>query len=231
MAVKKQTARAPEPRWVRRPEERPREILAAALRLFASKGYTATTLVDIANAAGVTKGTVYYYFRNKQTLLARLAEVNDREAVGELEAIVRGNPGPVSAQLRLVLRRGFAEPRDESRRQLRVVYVGLHSDAPRLFAHAIQQTLIRAWSLIVKLIERGKATGEFRQDADAQVAARVFTAGLVVQMLWRQTTDLASLDPFDDARMVDSTIELFLHSLRPAVRIGAAAGRRMATES
>jgi len=233
LTVKKRAAtrRSPQPKWSRRPEARPREILAAALRLFADRGYTATSLEDVAAAAGVTKGTIYYYFRSKEALLMRLAEVGDREAVDELEAVVRDNPGPVSTQLRLILRKGFAEPTDDARRQMRVVYLALHSDAPRLFARAIQKTLVRGWAIVVRLIERGKATGEFRPDVDAHVAARIFTSGLIMQLLWRNSMGLDTLDALDPARMVDSTIELFLHSLRPTVRVPAGRGKRTAIPS
>ena len=233
MTVKKRAAtpRAPQPKWTRRPEARPREILAAALRLFAERGYTSTSLEDVAAAAGVTKGTIYYYFRNKEALLMRLAEVGDREAVDELEALVRDHPGPASEQLRLVLREGFAEPTNDARRQLRVVYLALHSDAPRLFARAIQKTLVRGWAIIVRLIERGKAMGEFRPDADAQVAARIVTSGLILQLLWRDSMGLGTRADPDPVRMVDSTIELFLHSLRPTVRAPAGRGKRAAHPS
>lgn len=222
------TRRSPRPKWTRRPLERPREILAAALRVFAQRGYTATRLDDIAAAAGVTKGTIYYYFENKDALLLRLAEVGDRSEIERLEALLASHPGPVSAQLRIVMRKGFAEPADETRRLLRVVYLALHADAPHLFSRVVQRALVDGWALITKLIERGKASGEFRADADAQVAARIFTSGMLLQQLWRNSMGLDKLDPFDKDRMVDSTIELFLHSLRPTVRVPVARGRRRA---
>jgi hypothetical protein len=59
----------------------------------------------------------------------------------------------------------------------------------------------------------------------------VFTSGLVLQQLWRGGMGLDELDPFDKDRMVDSTIELFLHSLRPTVSVPAAAGKRRARHS
>ncbi len=228
--VKKGAAphRAPQPKWTRRPDERPREILAAALRIFAKRGYNATRLEDIAAAAGVTKGTIYYYFKNKDALLLRLAEVDDRTEFDRLAADVAGSTGPVSAQLRTVMRKGFAEPTDETRRLLRVVYLALHTDAPHLFARAVQHALVDGWALLTALIERGKATGEFRADVDAEVAARIFTSGVLLQQLWRSSMGLDTLDPFDKDRMVDSTIELFLHSLRPTVRVPAARGKRRA---
>jgi AcrR family transcriptional regulator len=219
------------PRWTRRPDERPREILAAALRVFAQHGYYSTRLVDIAAAAGVTKGTIYYYFKNKDALLLRLSEIGDRTEFARIESLITDNAGSVSAQLRMVMRKGFAEPTDEARRQLRMVYLALHSDAPKLFARAVQHALVDGWALIVKLIERGTATGEFREDVDAHVAARIFTSGRLLQQLWRSSMGLDTLDPFDQDRMVDSTIELFLHSLRPTVRVRAAVGKRRARPS
>ena len=55
-------------RWRRRKEARPQEILAAALALFAERGFVATRLDDVALRAGVTKGTLYLYFPNKEEL-------------------------------------------------------------------------------------------------------------------------------------------------------------------
>src|SRR3954469_24182181 len=59
---------ATEPRWRRLPEERPRQILEAALAVFAERGLAAARLEDIAKRAGVSKGTIYLYFPNKEEL-------------------------------------------------------------------------------------------------------------------------------------------------------------------
>src|SRR6516225_5714642 len=55
-------------RWRRRKEARPGEILDAALACFAEHGFAATRLEDVAHRAGVTKGTLYLYFPNKEEL-------------------------------------------------------------------------------------------------------------------------------------------------------------------
>src|SRR6516165_5711893 len=60
--------RIPSTRWRRRKEDRPGEILAAALACFAERGFAATRLEDVARRAGVTKGTLYLYFPNKEEL-------------------------------------------------------------------------------------------------------------------------------------------------------------------
>ena len=54
--------------WTRRKEARPQEILEAALGLFVEKGFAATKIEDIARAAGVTRGTPYLYFANKEEI-------------------------------------------------------------------------------------------------------------------------------------------------------------------
>ncbi|MFZ5814199.1 MAG: TetR/AcrR family transcriptional regulator [Bacillota bacterium] len=56
------------PRPKNPPPDRRQEILEAALRIFAEKGYNATTNADIARAAGVTPAALYYYFANKEEL-------------------------------------------------------------------------------------------------------------------------------------------------------------------
>ena len=55
----------PSPRWQRRPDARPDEILDAALEVFGAQGCSGARLEDIARAAGVSKGTLYLYFESK----------------------------------------------------------------------------------------------------------------------------------------------------------------------
>jgi AcrR family transcriptional regulator len=57
-----------EPRWTRRKHARPEEITAAALESFVERGYAATRLEDVAARAGISKGTLYLYFANKEDL-------------------------------------------------------------------------------------------------------------------------------------------------------------------
>ncbi len=62
-------------------EERRKEIVEAARKLFLSKGYEATSTVDIMNAVGIAKGTLYYHFTSKEEILdALLCEMTDNMA-------------------------------------------------------------------------------------------------------------------------------------------------------
>src|ERR1700722_19398693 len=74
----------PSTRWRRRKDARPGEIVAASLACFAERGFAATRLEDVARRAGVTKGTLYLYFSNKEELFKAVV----RQAV--VANIVRG---------------------------------------------------------------------------------------------------------------------------------------------
>src|SRR5512144_2350484 len=60
--------RSPSPRWQRRADARPKELLEAALALFVERGYAATRLDEVAQRAGVAKATLYLYYANKLAL-------------------------------------------------------------------------------------------------------------------------------------------------------------------
>src|SRR5690606_34673041 len=78
-----------EPRWRRRKEARPGEIVEAALALFGERGFAATRLEEVAARAGVSKAALYRYFPGKQALFeaaVRHAILPRLEAVEELVA-------------------------------------------------------------------------------------------------------------------------------------------------
>lgn len=56
----------------RRKDARPRELLSAAMSLFVQKGFAATRTDEIAERAGVSKGTLYLYFDHKEALFTAL---------------------------------------------------------------------------------------------------------------------------------------------------------------
>src|SRR6266498_3151717 len=63
-------------RWRRMPEARPADILKAALDAFVENGFAATRLEDVAQRAGVSKGTLYLYFENKEALFKAAVREN-----------------------------------------------------------------------------------------------------------------------------------------------------------
>src|SRR5437868_3530739 len=94
---------ASEQRWTRRKQARPAEILDAALKVFAAKGFAAARMEDIARAAGVTKGTIYLYFENKEAVFKSLVRTEIGDALTVVSANVSAFEGSASALLRMML--------------------------------------------------------------------------------------------------------------------------------
>jgi AcrR family transcriptional regulator len=205
-------------RWERRPDERPSELLEAALRIFAERGYANTRLEDIAAAVGVTKGTIYHYFATKEDLLLQAIEDSHERAFLPLEDVVRSRRGPLSATIRLFLRRAFGSL-DETRLSVLTLLVqGVAREVPHVYVRWLEKGPVRGWEVLAELIEDGKASGEFRVDVDSEVVARVTMSGLILQLAWQQFADGAPSVAIDADRLIDSTAEFLLHSLRPAGR-------------
>jgi AcrR family transcriptional regulator len=206
-------------KWERRPEERPNELLDAALRIFAERGYGNTRLEDIAAAVGVTKGTIYHYFETKEDLLRQAIEHNHERVFLPLEQGIRDRHGPVSATIRLFLRRAFGGNMDQTRQSVLTLLVqGVAREVPHVYQRWLEAGPARAWQLLAELIEEGKASGEFRQDVDSDVAARVTISGLILQLAWQQFGKGAPSVAIDRDQLIDSTSEFLLHGLRPGGR-------------
>src|SRR2546425_10611224 len=81
------------PRWRRRKNARPEEIISAALEVFADRGFAATKLEDVARRAGVTKGTIYLYFENKEALFKALVRETIVPVIEQGEALAKSFTG------------------------------------------------------------------------------------------------------------------------------------------
>ncbi|MGD8319035.1 MAG: TetR/AcrR family transcriptional regulator [Gemmatimonadota bacterium] len=186
----------------------------AAFRVFAENGYRATRLEDIAEAVGVTKGAIYYYFEGKEDLLRRAVQTRHHAIFEEVEAAISAERAPAAARIRLVLRKvwqHWLEPGWGHAVRLMLGEVGL--EFPELFRTWAQVGPMRGWSLIRDLIEEGIEAGEFRPDIDAEVAARLVLSGLMLQASLHVHLGLNELAPCDTDRIFDSSVELFLHGL------------------
>jgi AcrR family transcriptional regulator len=199
-------------KWERRPQERPQELLQAALEVFARNGYRNTTLEEIGEAAGVTKGAIYHYFATKESLLLAVIEHYHALAFTRAEKGIRNRRVPASTRIRLLIRRVFSDT--EGRRDLLALLVrGVTQEIPSVHERWMRGP-VHLWTLVAKLVDEGKASGEFRPDADGDVGARVLVSGLMLQLMWQLHVDTMPAIAMDADRLIDSSVELFLVSLR-----------------
>jgi AcrR family transcriptional regulator len=149
-------------------EEKRRQLLDAAVRVFARKGFHASRVGDIAEEAGVAHGLLYHYFRSKDEVLEAVFDENWSVLLARIESVEKTDE-PAADQLRhiaaIVLRTWLHLP-DVVR-----VVVREFGRSPEL-AERIG-VLAQPIYAIERVIARGIERGEFRQDIDARVAATV----------------------------------------------------------
>ena len=152
-------------------------LLAAARTLFVSRGYTHTTVDEIAEAASLTKGAVYFYFRNKEALLAALLDRVEAIVVDGMTARV-ADAGPGAAAKLVAFMHGQAQlgvERAEDVLLLILMSLEFAGSGGRVEARirAIYDELYRAIEAIIAL---GKRRGEFRADIRTREQAAIVMA-------------------------------------------------------
>jgi len=161
------------------------KILAVAARLFANEGYDAASMREIAEAAHVTKPTIYYYFRSKEGLFDALLEHGVSFLCGSLEEI---NARPVSADAKECLVdmvfAGFEFAREHSDIN-RFIHSLVFSPAKRAERQAIEKEFARVVGEFAKVHKRGVDAGilDPSRIEEAMVAIRGSSMAYIMQFL------------------------------------------------
>jgi AcrR family transcriptional regulator len=205
---------APETRWTRRKQARPAEILDAALKVFAHKGFAAARMEDIAKEAGVTKGTIYLYFENKEAVFKQLV----REAVGttitNVTADVATYEGSARFLLRMVLTTMATVLLDSEKVVLPKIVIAESANFPWLAEFYRFEVIERGLGLMTALIQRGIDRGEFRP-LPAEHVARVFVAPGLLSAIWRVTFSHLDPEPYDFKALIATHLDIFFRGLAP----------------
>ena len=154
-------------------EDKRRQILAAAVRVFAAQGYEATRVGDVAKEAGVAYGLVYHYFGSKEAVLETIFRETWSAmltAIGAVEELGEPAPEQVRKVAAIVLRTWRDDP------DLVRVLVREVTRSPQL-QHEIDEIAL-AFATLERIIERGKSEGSFRADLDSRVASLMLYGAL-----------------------------------------------------
>lgn len=187
------------PRWERRKDARPQELLAAALDLFVDRGYAATRLEDVARRAGVSKGTLYLYFENKEELFKAVVRENIVEVIGKAENDMAAAAAGASCTelLRTMLHKWWSEVGSTRASGLAKLIMAEAGNFPEIAAFYNDEVIARGNGLIASIVRRGVDSGEFAP-VDADVMTRVLTAPVLMLMLWSHSffpCDTGGMDP------------------------------------
>ncbi|MGH7499236.1 MAG: TetR/AcrR family transcriptional regulator [Gemmatimonadales bacterium] len=200
------------PRWQRRPEARPDEILDAALQVFGEMGFARARLDEVARRAGVSKGTLYLYFDSKETLFREMVRAKVVANLAEGEELVRTHEGSAHDLLVLLTTRMYSRMRDTGMARISRVVQAELGNFPELARFYFDEVILRARHLVQKVLERGVASGEFRRQA-LEFGARGLPSLLVqtasVQCFFTQ------FDPeaLNDDQAIEGLIDLYLNGV------------------
>lgn len=208
---KREKAVAAGPKWNRRAEARPEEILEAALAVFNEKGFEAARMEDVAKRAGLSKAGVYLYFESKEALL---------------KALIEGRLAPLAQMARAAAEAATADP-VAALRQMGALAAAKLGD-PRNFAiprlvlsvaprfpeiaefhrrHVVE--IIRG--AVEHVIAAGIAKGDFRK-VDPRAASRAIMGPVLLEAMW--THVLRGESAFADPKaFIDAHFDLVLNGL------------------
>lgn len=203
-----------EPRWRRLPEERPRQILEAALAVFAERGLAAARLDDIAKRAGLSKGTIYLYFPNKEELFREVIRHSVIAFIERGEARAESFVDPLRA-LDAWMEGYWAWLRSPVFPAMHRLVTSEFHGFPDIAAFYAKEVIERAHRLVCAMLERAMDR-ELVRRMDPLVGARMLSALFVTHALWyHQRTTLKSIAHIPDEVIFGQLRDFFLHAMRP----------------
>lgn len=177
---------SPSPRWERRKDDRPGDLLAAALVEFTERGYAATRLDDVATRAGVSKGTLYLYYQGKEALFKAVIRESIVPLLSDYERTVADSDADSAALLEGFFRNWwlyFGSTQLAGLCKLIVAESGNFPDAARYFQQEVVEPQVR---LLAGIIERGIARREFRP-VDVECLVQISISPMVMRALWQHS--------------------------------------------
>ncbi|MEX0645226.1 MAG: TetR/AcrR family transcriptional regulator [Parvularculaceae bacterium] len=202
---------ARKPKWRRRAEDRPDEILDAALEVFDERGFEATRVEDIAARALISKAGVYLYFTSKEEILRALIEREIAPVARKMRELAEAGLDDPLATLRAIVA-GFAaviaNPKNLAVPRLVLSVAGRF---PEIGAYYRTHVVEEAVGAFAALHRAGVEEGQFR-DVSSIAAARAVVGPLMLHAVW---THVLGGDPGDlsPAERAEAHVDLVLRGL------------------
>lgn len=216
-SVKSMTENCPIARWRRKKEARPAEILDAALGLFVEKGYRATKMEDIARAAGVTKGTPYLYFQNKEEIFKAIARGTIVANLQQLDQIARDFDGSASVLLHRMVEQWWQQVGSAQSAGLCKLMIAEAANFPELAQFYFDEVIAPSNQMLSMVLQRGIDSGEFRtvplaHTVDALLAPLLTT--MIFSHSFGQLPGCCIGSTKDPLGFLKDALDLVLHGLK-----------------
>lgn len=206
----------------RRKEARPQELLEAALALFVEKGFAATRAEEVAQRAGVSKGTLYLYYPSKEELFKAVVRQNLSALIAEGVELAQAHSGDSSSLLVLLLQTWWERVGNTPAAGIHKIVLSEVRNFPELAQFYADEVIVPAHELFHRCVERGIASGEFRP-LPAHEVVLALMAPVIFMALHRHSFGACPVSnsiEVDPAQVLKTHLELALRGLE--MRPGAA---------
>lgn len=201
-------AKAKKPRWQRRKDERPAEIIGAALAVFTARGFAATRLDDVARRAGISKGTLYLYFRNKEDLFKAMVRETLVPNIALAEAQLADETTPTPDLLTQVLG-GMVKVVASPVGAIPKLVISEAGNFPDLARFYVEEVVGRGLGVLSRLLARGVSRGEFRAINPVSIGP-VVVGPLMVLAMWTHALKPHTPAPVQAAFELNSFFETYI---------------------
>jgi AcrR family transcriptional regulator len=178
-------------------------ILAAALDEFSSQGFTAARLEDVARRAGIAKGTIYLYFRDKEALFQELVRSRLTPVVGRIEAFAQADL-PIAVLSKQLIELFVNEVLSTQRREVIRLMIAEGRRFPKLAEFYYREVLSHVFGSMRLVLERAAARGEV-PPALAEFPQLLAAPGLVA-VVWTGLFD--KYQPLDVRAMLQAHFDI-----------------------
>ena len=193
------------------PLNRRADILAAAKHEFASRGFAAARMEDIARRLGLSKATLYLQFETKEALFRALIEALVAETLPQVLPTDFGDI-PASQLMAAFIPAALRGIADGDIAFVPRLIIGEGTKFPELARFYHDKAISRILGLVERLIRHGIDRGEFRA-VDAHQVSRSIAGGVVLAALWRTVLEPVGVEPFDIEGMARAHLDLVLNGL------------------
>ncbi|WP_394780852.1 TetR/AcrR family transcriptional regulator [Undibacterium sp.] len=202
----------PKPRWERRKDARPQELLSAALDLFVERGFAATRLDDIAKNAGVSKGTLYLYFSSKEELFKTVVRENVVPMIGQAEETVDQFTGTTAELFREIIMGWWQVMGNTKLSGLSKLMMAEACNFPELAQFYNEEVISRSDAMVARMLKRGIARGEIRP-MNLEMAPRILIAPIIMQMISQHSSNACSVKEDELAPYIDAYMDMILNGI------------------
>jgi AcrR family transcriptional regulator len=212
MALNAAEAQAPAPRWQRRKDARPSEILAAAMETFVEHGYAATKLEDVAKRAGVTKGTLYIYFESKEALFKAVVRESIVPILATAELLAQDQGADPALLLRQLVEHWWEAMGPSGLGGLPKLVMSEATNFPELAQFWYDEVVRRGREIFAQVLRRGMELGQFRK-VDVDLAVRMILAPVLMAAIWKHSFLACEKEAFSVEAYLGTSVDIFLRGV------------------